>query len=73
MSPTTATCAADYCFAGQGGLRRQRRKLMSLRKWAKAAIDYLLAQIRQGRRNLELDFFGGEPTDQLSMWSKKPW
>ena len=47
-----------YCFAGQGGYGGQK-KIMSL-EVAKAAIDFLIER-SQGRRNLELDFFGGEP------------
>lgn len=47
-----------YCFAGQGGYGGQK-KIMSA-KVAKAAIDFLIER-SQGRRNLELDFFGGEP------------
>ena len=47
-----------YCFAGQGGYGGQK-KVMSA-KVAKAAIDFLIER-SQGRRNLELDFFGGEP------------
>lgn len=47
-----------YCFAGQG-VYGGEKKIMSL-KVAKAAIDFLIEK-SQGRRNLELDFFGGEP------------
>ena len=47
-----------YCFAGQGGYGGEK-KIMSA-EVAKAAIDFLIDR-SQGRRNLELDFFGGEP------------
>lgn len=47
-----------YCFAEQG-IYGGQPKVMS---WevAKAAIDFLVEK-SVGRRNLELDFFGGEP------------
>ena len=48
----------EYCFAAKGDFG-QGRKLMSL-ETAKKAIDFLLEK-SVGRRNLELDFFGGEP------------
>lgn len=48
----------QYCFAGQGGYGGAP-KVMSL-PVAKAAIDFLVEK-SVGRRNLELDFFGGEP------------
>ncbi|MDD2418085.1 MAG: thioether cross-link-forming SCIFF peptide maturase [Oscillospiraceae bacterium] len=47
-----------YCFAGQG-VYGGDKKIMSL-EVAKAAIDFLIEK-SQGRRNLEMDFFGGEP------------
>jgi uncharacterized protein len=47
-----------YCFAAQGDFGTGRR-LMPF-SVAKAAVDFLLAHCG-GRRNLELDFFGGEP------------
>lgn len=47
-----------YCFAGKGEYNGNRG-LMSL-KTAKKAIDFLIEN-SQGRRNLEVDFFGGEP------------
>lgn len=49
----------DYCFA-EGGAFSGRRELMSARV-AKAAIDFLI-RASGTRRNLEVDFFGGEPT-----------
>ena len=48
----------NYCFAAQGDFGGER-KLMPL-EIGKKAIDFLI-QNSQGRRNLELDFFGGEP------------
>ncbi len=47
-----------YCFA-KGGLFGGKWELMSL-DVAKKAID-MLCQKSAGRRNLEVDFFGGEP------------
>lgn len=48
-----------YCFASTGDFK-QGRKLMQINT-AKKAIDFLIAQ-SGNRRNLEVDFFGGEPT-----------
>lgn len=48
--------ACAYCFGEKGAYGK--REIMSL-KTAKAAIDYLL--INSVRKNLEVDFFGGEP------------
>ncbi|NLK21109.1 MAG: thioether cross-link-forming SCIFF peptide maturase [Epulopiscium sp.] len=47
-----------YCFAGEGEYRGQR-SLMSA-EVGKKAIDYLV-HASKNRRNLEVDFFGGEP------------
>jgi uncharacterized protein len=47
-----------YCFADTGGFSGHR-SLMSLETGI-AAIDFLLEQ-SGSRRNLEIDFFGGEP------------
>ena len=47
-----------YCFAGQG-IYGGKPQVMSL-EVAKAAIDFLVER-SVGRRNLEVDFFGGEP------------
>lgn len=47
-----------YCFASTGNFGGAR-ELMSF-ETAKAAIDFLVAS-SGGRRNLEVDFFGGEP------------
>ena len=48
----------EYCFA-KGGAFDGKRELMSF-EVAKAAIDYLV-KVSGNRRNLEIDFFGGEP------------
>ena len=48
----------QYCFAATGDFGKGR-KLMDF-ETGKAAIDFLLEHSK-GRRNLELDFFGGEP------------
>lgn len=47
-----------YCFASQGDYEG-RRELMPL-ETGKAALDFLVKN-SEGRRNLEVDFFGGEP------------
>ncbi len=47
-----------YCFA-DGGAFAGRRGLMSA-ETARAAIDFLVG-VSGSRRNLEIDFFGGEP------------
>ena len=50
--------ACKYCFAGEGEYHGDR-SLMSL-EVGKAAIDFLIEH-SGNRRNLEVDFFGGEP------------
>ncbi|MCM1308397.1 MAG: thioether cross-link-forming SCIFF peptide maturase [Butyrivibrio sp.] len=50
--------ACRYCFAGEGEYRG-RRALMSA-EVGKRALDFLAENSGQ-RRNLEVDFFGGEP------------
>ncbi len=50
--------ACRYCFAGEGEYHG-RRALMSL-ETGKRALDFLVAN-SGSRRNLEVDFFGGEP------------
>ena len=47
-----------YCFA-EGGAFAGRREMMG-EEVARAAIDYLVS-VSGTRRNLEIDFFGGEP------------
>ena len=47
-----------YCFASQGDFQGDRL-LMDL-ETGKKAIDFLIEHSK-GRRNLEIDFFGGEP------------
>lgn len=47
-----------YCFAGQGEFNGPK-ELMSF-EVGKKALDYLIANSKN-RRNLEVDFFGGEP------------
>jgi uncharacterized protein len=51
--------ACRYCFAGEGEYHG-RRALMSFEVGRKA-LDFLVAN-SGSRRNLEVDFFGGEPT-----------
>lgn len=50
--------ACKYCFAEEGEYHG-RRALMSI-EVGKKAIDFLIAN-SGNRRNLEVDFFGGEP------------
>ncbi len=50
--------ACRYCFAGEGEYHG-KRALMSYETGA-AALDYLITH-SGSRRNLEVDFFGGEP------------
>ena len=50
--------AFRYCFAGEGEYKGDR-SLMSL-EVGKKALDFLVAN-SGNRRNLEVDFFGGEP------------
>lgn len=50
--------ACPYCFAGQGEYQGDRA-LMSF-EVGKKALDFLIANSGK-RRNLEVDFFGGEP------------
>jgi len=47
-----------YCFAGTGEIGG-KRSLMSL-EVGKKAIDYVVEK-SENRRNIEIDFFGGEP------------
>ena len=51
--------ACRYCFAGEGEYKGERA-LMSFAT-GKKALDFLIRN-SGGRRNLEVDFFGGEPT-----------
>ena len=50
--------SCKYCFAGEGEYHG-KRGLMSL-ETGKKALDFLIAN-SGNRRNLEVDFFGGEP------------
>ena len=50
--------ACKYCFAGEGEYHG-KRELMSF-EVGKKALDFLVKS-SGGRRNLEVDFFGGEP------------
>ena len=54
----TCNLNCSYCFASQGKYHGERA-VMSL-EVGKQAIDFLIAN-SQGRHNLEVDFFGGEP------------
>ena len=66
-SPVKALCLhiahdcnlrCKYCF-GDGGSFHGSRVMMS-QKVGRAAIDFVVARSK-GRRNIEIDFFGGEP------------
>lgn len=52
------TLRCKYCFASTGDFGTGR-KLMTP-EIAKAAIDYVISR-SQNRKNIEIDFFGGEP------------
>lgn len=54
----TCNLNCSYCFASQGKYQGERG-LMSL-EVGKRALDFLIENSK-GRRNLEVDFFGGEP------------
>ena len=56
--------ACKYCFAEEGEYHG-RRALMSF-EVGKKALDFLIAN-SGNRRNLEVDFFGGEPLMNLSL------
>ena len=51
--------SCKYCFAQEGEYHQNKRELMSY-ETGKQALDYLIAN-SGSRRNLEVDFFGGEP------------
>ncbi len=68
LSPIKAMCLhishdcnlrCDYCFAGTGDFGTGHRMEMPL-EVGKKAIDFLIEK-SENRRNLEVDFFGGEP------------
>ena len=59
----TCNMTCDYCFASQGKYRGDRA-LMTV-EVGKKAMDFLI-ESSGNRRNLEVDFFGGEP---LMNWS----
>ena len=54
----TCNLTCEYCFASQGNYQGERA-LMSF-EVGKQALDFLIAH-SGSRRNLEVDFFGGEP------------
>ncbi|MPW24560.1 thioether cross-link-forming SCIFF peptide maturase [Alkalibaculum sp. M08DMB] len=56
-----------YCFASQGNF--QGEKLLMDEETGKAAIDFLIYN-SIGRRNLEIDFFGGEPLLNFALIKK---
>ena len=60
----TCNLNCAYCFASQGNYHGDRA-IMSL-ETAKRALDFLIEN-SQGRTNLEVDFFGGEPLMNFDM------
>ena len=60
----TCNLNCSYCFASQGKYKGDRA-LMSL-EVGKRALDFLIEN-SQGRHNLEVDFFGGEPLMNFDM------
>lgn len=54
----TCNLSCDYCFASQGKFHGERA-MMSF-EVGRQAIDFLIANSGK-RKNLEVDFFGGEP------------
>jgi len=53
-----------YCFAGEGTYHGTRSKMPA--EVAKKAIDFVIAN-SENRRNIEIDFFGGEPLLNLDV------
>lgn len=51
-----------YCFASTGNFGGERTMMSS--EVGKKAIDFLIEKSKN-RRNLEVDFFGGEPLDEF--------
>lgn len=60
----TCNLSCSYCFASQGKYHGDRA-IMSL-EVGKRALDFLIEN-SQGRTNLEVDFFGGEPLMNFDM------
>ena len=60
----TCNLNCAYCFASQGKYQGERA-IMSL-EVGKRALDFLIEN-SAGRRNLEVDFFGGEPMMNFDM------
>ncbi|MDO4750261.1 MAG: thioether cross-link-forming SCIFF peptide maturase, partial [Eubacteriales bacterium] len=60
----TCNLNCSYCFAGQGKYRGEQA-LMSF-EVGKQALDFLIAHSGT-RRNLEVDFFGGEPLMNMNV------
>ena len=60
----TCNLNCSYCFASQGKYQGERA-VMSL-EVGKRALDFLIENSK-GRKNLEVDFFGGEPLMNFDM------
>ena len=54
----TCNLNCEYCFAAQGKYNGERAVMSA--EVGRQAIDFLIEN-SEGRRNLEVDFFGGEP------------
>ncbi len=63
----TCNLCCEYCFAGQG--KYQGKDALMSFEVGKQAFDFLIANSGT-RRNLEVDFFGGEPTLNLDVVKK---
>ena len=56
----TCNLNCSYCFASQGGFGQEEGPLLMSFETGKRAIDFLVENSGM-RKNLEVDFFGGEP------------
>lgn len=63
----TCNLSCDYCFASQGKYHGDRAVMPF--EVAKRAIDFLVENSKS-RKNLEVDFFGGEPLMNLEVVKK---
>ena len=60
----TCNLTCDYCFAAQG--RYHGPGAVMTKEVARQAVDFLIAH-SGSRHNLEVDFFGGEPTLNMAV------
>jgi uncharacterized protein len=65
----------EYCFASTGDYHQNKRSMMSY-EVGKKALDFVIEK-SENRRNIEIDFFGGEPlmnfdvVKQLVLYAKE--